>query len=107
MDMGDFSTSLSGADWGKLGAQGHEVRAGEAIRLERLHQSAYACDVLSRLLLMSANADSDEGHPLDGYVVGGLHHALNVIATTMQADLYALASRTDARSARGLGGIAQ
>lgn len=91
----DFTTSLTCADWKNLGAAGHEIRAGDAIRLERLSQSAYACATLSRLLLMSDNADGCEGeHPLNGNIVGGLHHALSVVASTMQTDLYELAERT-------------
>ena len=108
MDAGDFSTSLSGADWEKLGTRGHEIRRGDAERLERLKQSAYACEVLSRLLIMSDNADAGaDDHPLDGNIVGGLHHALHVIADSMQADLYALAERTDPRPPKGTDGGTQ
>ena len=108
MDTGEFSTSLSGAEWEKLGTQGHEIRTGDAERLERLNQSAYACEVLSRLLIMSDNADAGTGdNPLNGNIVGGLHHALHVIADSMQANLYALARRTEPSSSHTSRGGAQ
>lgn len=94
MDELDFSTSLTHVDWEKLGTRGHEIRIGDATCLERLAQGAYACDAISRLLLMSDNEAGCEGtHPINGNIVGGLHHALNVIAGSMQDDIFALANR--------------